>query len=67
MIALGVQGIGIVIGSGNCPLAPLQERSGDRTPIFELVLPPRAAKAAFPVLVAVTAGGVVALLLRRPA
>jgi hypothetical protein len=33
----------------------------DEPPFFELVLPPRAAKAAFPVLLAVTLGGIVAL------
>jgi hypothetical protein len=54
---LGVQGIAVLIGRGNCPLGPLQRRLGDPTPFFELVLPPRAAKAAFPVLFVLVAGG----------
>ena len=47
---LGVEGIAVLVGRGNCPLGPLQRRLGDPTPCFELVLPPGAAKAAFPVL-----------------
>ncbi len=39
---------------------------GDPVPFFELVLPPRAAKAAIPVLAGVSVAGVVALVLRRP-
>ena len=61
LAALTVQGIGVLVGRGNCPLGPLQRRLGDPVPFFELVLPPRAAKAAFPVLLAVTLGGIVAL------
>jgi hypothetical protein len=63
---LSAQGVGLVIGRGNCPLGPLQRRLGDPVPLFELVLPPRAAKAAVPALVAVTMAGVLALALRRP-
>ena len=48
--ALLVEGVALVVGRGNCPLGPLQRRLGDPTPLFELVLPPRAAKAAVPVL-----------------
>ena len=61
LAALTVQGIGVLVGRGNCPLGPIQGRLGDPIPFFELVLPPRAAKAAFPVLLAVTLGGIVAL------
>jgi hypothetical protein len=61
---LGVEGIAVLIGRGNCPLGPLQRRVGDPTPCFELVLPPRAAKAAFPVLFALTAGGLAVLAWR---
>jgi len=64
---LCAQGIGIVIGRGNCPLGPLQRRLGDPTPLFELVLPRRAAKAAFPVLLVVTLSAIAAVLLRPPA
>jgi hypothetical protein len=35
-------------------------------PLFELILPPRAAKAAVPVLATVTAAGLAALVLRPP-
>jgi hypothetical protein len=66
-IALSVQGIAILIGRGNCPLGPLQQRVGDPTPCFELVLPPRAAKAALPVLVSVAVGGVLVIALRNRA
>ena len=65
--ALSAQGIAILIGGGNCPLAPLQQRLGDPTPCFELVLPPRAAKAAFPVLLSAGLGGVILVALRNRA
>jgi hypothetical protein len=35
-------------------------------PFFELVLPPRAAKAAVPVLAVVSIAGIAGLILRRP-
>lgn len=66
MAWLGVQGIAIVVGRGNCPLGPLQRTLGDPTPLFELMLPPGAAKRAFPVLFAATAAGVVGMWLRPP-
>jgi len=69
LVALGLlsaQGVGLLIGRGNCPLGPLQQRLGDPVPLFELVLPSRAAKAAVPALFAVTMAGVLALALRRP-
>ena len=66
MLVLSAQGVGLVIGRGNCPLGPLQQRVDDPVPLFEFVLPPRAAKAAVPVLVAGTLAGVLTLLWRRP-
>ena len=63
---LGVEGIGLLIGKGNCPLGPLQRRIGDPKPLFELVLPKRAAKAAVPLLTAVAALGILLALLRPP-
>jgi hypothetical protein len=63
---LVTEGVALAIGGGDCPLGPLQEEWGDPVPFFELVLPPRAAKAAIPVLVAVSVAGVAALVLRRP-
>jgi hypothetical protein len=56
---LGVQGAGLVVGRGDCPMAPIQHRLGDPVPMFELLLPPRAAKAAIPVLAGVSVLGLV--------
>jgi hypothetical protein len=64
LAALSVQGVALVIGRGNCPLGPVQKRLGDPEPLFELVLPPRAAKAAIPALIAVALGGAAILALR---
>jgi len=57
------EGIALVLGRGNCPLGPLQERLGDPVPLFALILPPRAAKAAIPVLVVLTVVGLLVVLL----
>jgi hypothetical protein len=64
---LGVEGAALIVGRGNCPLGPFQKRLGDPMPLFELVLPPRAAKAAIPILAAVTVAGFGALLILPPA
>jgi hypothetical protein len=67
-LAVGVllaEGGGLVVGRGNCPLGPLQDRLGDPVPLFELVLPPRAAKAAVPLLAGVAVSGI-ALAGARP-
>ena len=61
-----LQGAALVLGRGDCPAGPFQRRLGDPVPMFELVLPPRAAKAAIPALALVTAAGMIALLLRPP-
>jgi hypothetical protein len=61
-----VQGVALLIGRGNCPVGPLQRRLGDPVPMFEVVLPPRAAKAAMPVLLVVAAIGIFATVLRPP-
>jgi hypothetical protein len=63
---LGVEGAALIVGRGNCPVGPMQAEWGDPVPFFELVLPPRAAKAAVPVLAIVSVVGIVALVLRRP-
>ena len=63
--ALVVEGAALVVGRGNCPLGPLQARVGDPTPLFELVLPTRAAKAAVPVLSAVSVAGIALAVARR--
>jgi hypothetical protein len=67
MALLLAQGAALAVGRGNCPLGPLQRQLGDPVPMFELVLPPRAAKAAIPILSVVAATGIVAILLRPPA
>ena len=63
--ALAGEGVLVVANHGDCPLGPLQARVGDPTPLFELVLSPRAARWAVPGLGGVTVAGV-ALLARRP-
>jgi hypothetical protein len=63
---LAIQGIGLVAGRGDCPMTAVQHRLGDRVPLFGLFLPPRAAKAAVPVLAAVTGAAFLAVLLRPP-
>ncbi|MGO9178450.1 MAG: hypothetical protein ACLQHS_04110 [Candidatus Limnocylindrales bacterium] len=64
---LSLEGVGLVVGRGDCPFGPLQTRLGDPIPLFELVLPPRAAKAAVPVLAGVTLAGVAIVIGRGPA
>ena len=64
---LAAEGVGLAVGRGDCPLRLLRRRWGDPVPLFELVLPPRAAKAAVPVLAAVTVAGLATLLARSPA
>ena len=63
---LSVEGVALVIGRGNCPFGPFQARLSDPVPLFELVLPPRAAKAAIPVLAVVTLAGMALALLPVP-
>src|SRR5678816_2149024 len=52
---LGVEGVALVVGRGDCPFGPFQASLGDPVPMFEWVLPPRAAKAAVPLLSLVSA------------
>ena len=63
---LAAEGIALVIGRGNCPFGPYQRSLGDPVPMFELVLPPKAAKAAVPILTAISVAGLAAVVLRRP-
>jgi len=63
---LSVEGAGLAVGRGNCPMGPLQAEWGDPVPLFELVLPPRAAKAAVPVLAGITVAGIALVVVRRP-
>jgi hypothetical protein len=55
---LATEGAGLIVGKGNCPLGPLQRHFGDATPMFELFLPPRAAKAAVPILSGISLAGI---------
>jgi hypothetical protein len=63
---LSLEGAGLVVGHGDCPAGPFQAQLGDPVPLFELVLPPRAAKAAVPILAATTVAGILMVLVRRP-
>lgn len=65
--ALAGEGALVVANHGDCPLGGVQERLGDPVPLFELVLSPRAADRAVPVLGAVTGVGFAALAVLRPA
>lgn len=60
------EGVALLIGRGNCPMGRVQDEWGDPVPFFELVLPPRAAKAAIPILAIVSIAAIAALVLRRP-
>ncbi len=64
--ALVGEGVALVVGKGDCPLGPLQQRLGDPVPLFELVLPRRAARAAVPVLTGVACLGLVLVAVRSP-
>jgi len=55
VVALAAEGTVVGLNGGDCPLGPIGERVGDEVPLFELVLPPRAAKLAVPVLGVVAA------------
>jgi len=61
-----LEGGALVIGRGDCPFGPLQAKLGDPDPLFALVLPPRAAKAAVPVLAVATIAGILGLVIRGP-
>ncbi len=63
---LSVEGAGLVVGHGDCPAGPFQAQLGDPVPLFELVLPPRAAKAAVPVLAWITIAGIALVIVRKP-
>lgn len=60
------EGAALTVGRGNCPVGALQAEWGDPVPFFELLLPPRAAKAAIPLLTVVSIAGIASLVLRRP-
>ena len=55
---LTTEAVLVTANHGDCPLGPLSTALGDDTPLFELVLSPRAAKRAVPVLGAIAAAGI---------
>jgi hypothetical protein len=63
---LVAEGACVTANHGDCPLGPLQARSGDPIPLFELVLSPTAARRAVPTLGVITAAGLVLLVRRTP-
>jgi hypothetical protein len=63
---LCVEGVALVIGRGDCPFGPFQASLGDPVPMFEWVLPPRAARAAIPVLFVIALVSLVTLFVRPP-
>lgn len=65
--ALAGEGIVVAANGGDCPLGPLGDRLGDATPLFELVLSPRAARRAIPALGAVAVAGVGLVVVRSRA
>jgi hypothetical protein len=62
---LSIEGVALVLGRGNCPLGPFQRELGDPVPLFELVLPRRAGKAAIPVLVSASVGGIAVIAVQE--
>ena len=64
--ALLIEGAALWVGRGDCPFGPFQAKLGDPVPLFELLLPKRAAKAAIPVLLVVAVAGLVGVVLRPP-
>jgi hypothetical protein len=68
IVALTTEGTLVAANGGDCPLGGLQGRMGDPIPLFELVLSPRAAKCAVPVLGGVATAGIGLVAARgRPA
>jgi hypothetical protein len=64
VVSLVSEGTVVAMNHGDCPLGPLQDRLGDPVPLFELVLSPRAARRAVPVLGLVATIGIVLLAIR---
>ncbi|GIK78031.1 MAG: hypothetical protein EDQ89_03280 [Acidobacteria bacterium] len=63
--SLVAEGAVVALNRGDCPLGPLGERIGDPVPLFELVLPPRAARLAVPLLGGIAGAGILLLAARR--
>lgn len=63
--ALVGEGVLVAVNGGDCPLGPLGDRIGDPVPLFDLVLPTRAARGAVPALGALTALGLALVATRQ--
>jgi len=61
--ALVLEGAVVALNGGDCPLGGIHRRYGDEKAFFELLMPPKAAKLAVPVLGTVTALGIVLLVI----
>jgi hypothetical protein len=66
VLFLLAEGGALIGGRGNCPFGPFQASLGDPVPFFELILQPRAAKAAIPILAAASLAGLGAMAARPP-
>jgi hypothetical protein len=65
VVALLGEAAVVTVNRGDCPLGSIQRSAGDPVPLFELVLSPRNARRAIPVLGVVAAGGLALLAARR--
>ena len=63
--SLLAEGAVVAANHGDCPLGPLGERLGDPVPLFDLALPPRAAKRAVPALGGIAGAGILLLASRE--
>ncbi len=63
---LGLEGAALAAGRGSCPMSARQQAWGDPIPFFELLLPPRAAKAAIPILAVLSVAAILMLVAREP-
>jgi hypothetical protein len=64
VVALTAEGALVGANRGDCPLGGLQARLDDPIPLFELILSPRAARRAVPVLGAVAGAGIALMVAR---
>ncbi len=62
---LAVEGAALVVGHGDCPMGRRQAEWSDPVPFFELILPPRAAKAAVPILATISVSAFGAVVVRQ--
>jgi hypothetical protein len=58
-----LEGVIVYANGGDCPLGGVHHKYGDEKAFFELLLPPRAAKLAIPVLGTIAVAGMVLLFI----